>query len=228
MSIEKKRQNAKKRIIEKNGNNPHDPKCSRALRLIDSMVESNIPAGYWFVKMDGFEGPEILNKIVKLYISDICDSYNKGLSICLAGNQGTGKTMSSVCVLKAALKKDFSAYYITASDMMAEMTNYESNREIRKILRDSDFLVIDEVDSRFFPSDAQKELFSSIYENIFRYRTHNNLPTIICTNETQSILDVFYGHSIQAIGSLHKQYLKIYPIAGIDHRKRISNENVAG
>lgn len=221
MSIEKKKEFAKKRIIEENGNNPHDPKCSRALRLIDSMYDSNIPAGYWFVKMKGFNGSKILADLVNDYINNIRDKYTNGVSICLAGNQGTGKTMSSICILKAALKHDFSAYYITASDIMAEMTNYEHNFKTRGILRNSDFLVVDELDSRFFPSDAQKELFSSIYENIFRFRTHNGLPTIICTNETQNILDVFFGHSKQAIESLHKQYLKIYPTAGIDYRKRL-------
>ena len=182
MSIEKKKQYVKRKIIEEHGNNPHDPKCSRALRLIDSMFESNIPVGYWFVKMKGFQGSKKLEEVVNDYIANIKDKYTSGTSICLAGNQGTGKTMSSVCILKDALKRDFSVYYTTASDIMAEMTNYESSSGIRKTLRESDFLVIDELDPRFFPSDAQKELFSSIYESIFRFRAHNNLPTIIFNN----------------------------------------------
>ncbi len=110
---------------------------------------------------------------------------------------------------------------------MAEMTDYENNSKIRRTLRDVDFLVIDELDSRFFPSDAQKELFSSIYENIFRYRSHNTLPTIICTNETNNILNVFHGPAVQSITSLNNQYLTIYPVAGVDFRKRISNGNVS-
>ena len=228
MSIEKKKQYVKRKIIDEHGGNPHDPKCSRALRLVDLMSESNIPVGYWFVKMKGFGGSEKLKEVVEDYISNINDKYVSGISICLAGNQGTGKTMSSICILKAALKKDFSVYYTTASDVMAEMTNYESNSGIRKTLRESDFLVIDELDSRFFPSDAQKELFSSIYESIFRFRAHNNLPTIICTNETNDILNVFYGQGVQSITSLNNQYLKIYPVTGKDYRKRLGNEDIAG
>jgi DNA replication protein DnaC len=224
MSIEKKKQYVKRKIIGEHEGNPHDPRCVRALRLVDLMSESNIPVGYWFVKMKGFGGSEKLKEVVEDYISNINDKYTRGISICLAGNQGTGKTMSSICILKAALKKDFSVYYTTASDIMAEMTNYETNSEIRKILRESDFLVIDEVDPRFFPSDAQKELFSSIYENIFRFRAHNDLPTIICTNETDDILNVFYGQGTQAIQSLNKQYLKIYPVAGKDFRKSLENK----
>jgi DNA replication protein DnaC len=228
MSIEKKKQYVKRKIIEEHGNNPHEPKCARALRLIDLMFESNIPAGYWFVKMKGFAGSKKLEEIVNDYIDNIKDKYTQGTSICLAGNQGTGKTMSSICILKAALKRDFSVHYTTASDIMADMTNYDSSSGVRKTLRETDFLVIDELDSRFFPSDAQKELFSSIYESIFRFRAHNNLPTIICTNETDDILSVFCGQAKQAIDSLNKQYITIYPVVGTDYRKRVNNEDISG
>lgn len=220
MSIEKKRQLIKENIIAKYGD-PHSSKCSKALRLIDLMYESNIPVGYWFMRMSGFAGSKKFKSIVDDYIDNISDMYMSGSSICFAGNQGTGKTASSICILKKALKRDFSTYYITASDVMSEMTNYSKSADIRDTLRAVDFLVIDEVDSRFFISDAQKELFGSIYESIFRYRTHNSLPTVICTNETDDILNVFYGQSKQAIDSLNKQYLSIYPVVGKDFRKVI-------
>lgn len=226
MSIATKKQLLKNRIIADIGS-PHDPKCIRALRLLDLMDESNIPVGYWFLKMKNFKGSSKLGEVINDYISNVKQNYIDGASICLAGNQGTGKTMSSICILKAALKADFTAYYTTASDMLAEMVS-EEKMSTRKILREVDFLVIDELDSRFFPSDAQKELFSSIYESVFRFRAHNTLPTIICTNETESILNVFRGAGVQSINSLNRQYLTIYPVVGLDYRKRIENgETVA-
>jgi len=226
MSIEKKKHYVKRKIIAEYGGSAHEPKCVKALKLIDLMAESNIPVGYWFSKMKGFKGSKKLEQVVKDYTTNINEKYDNGTSICLAGNQGTGKTMSSICILKAALKRNFSAYYTTASDIVAEMTNYESNSVTRKILRESDFLVIDELDSRFFPSDAQKELFSSIYESVFRFRAHNHLPTIICTNETDDILNVFYGAGVQSITSLNTQYLTVYPVVGTDFRKRLNNEDI--
>jgi len=186
------------------------------------MDDAKIPVGYWFLKMDDFSGSPRLGEVIREYISNIKQNYIEGNSICLAGNQGTGKTMSSICILKAALHAGFSAYYITASDMLAELTS-EYSLSTRNTLRDVDFLVIDETDSRFFNTEAQKELFSRIYESVFRSRAHNTMPTIICTNETQSILNVFTGAGRQSIDSLNRQYLKIYPVAGKDYRKR--NEN---
>lgn len=221
MYIDKKKSIAKKQILSKYGN-AKNAKYIRAAKLIDSMSDSNIPAGYWFYTMNNFSGPGMLKDVVEKYIKGIKHNFVNGKSICLAGGQGTGKTLSSICILKTALKKNYTAFYITASDMMAEMTKYNTSHGFRAKLREVDFLVIDELDSRFFPSDAQKELFSGIYENIFRHRAHNLQPTIICTNETVNILDVFYGASKTSIKSLNNQYLKIYPFPGVDFRRKIN------
>lgn len=226
MSIDKKKDIIKNQIIDDHGcRGSSCSRCARISSLIDKMEESNIPAGYWLLSMKHFSGSNLLKDIVDSYILKIKENYKNGVSVCFSGNQGTGKTMSSICILKAALKNEFSAYYITASDMLSDLTNYNSNYDLRKKLKESDFLVIDELDSRFFVSDSVKELFSGLYENIFRYRTHNLFPTIICTNETSGILNVFRGAGVQSIHSLNTQYLKMYPVAGLDYRKTISEVN---
>ena len=184
------------------------------------MEESNIPVGYWLLNMKKFHGEPRLKEIVDDYIISIKERYADGGSVCFAGNQGTGKTMSSICILKAALKNNFSTYYITASDILNGMTNSQYSHELRGKLRNADFLVIDELDSRFFASDSAKELFSGIYENIFRFRSHNTLPTIMCTHETDGILNVFHGPVVQSIDSLNHQYLTTYPVVGKDFRKQ--------
>lgn len=218
MSIQTKKQLIKLKITEEHNCIGPCPFCTRKHILLDKMEEANIPVGYWLLNMKKFQGSEKLKEIILDYIENLKSNYIEGTSICLAGNQGTGKTMSSICILKEALKNDFSAYYITASDMLNDLT--DRNGRLRKTLKDVDFLVIDELDSRFFSSDSAKELFSGVYENIFRFRAHNTLPTIICTNETEGILNVFYGAGLQAIDSLNHQYLKIYPVIGQDFRKR--------
>jgi len=220
MSIKSKKQLVKKDIIDRHGCLGQTcSKCTKTLKFIDLMEESNIPMGYWFLKIKNFYEAGQLKKIVEDYIVNLKKNYIDGKSICFAGNQGTGKTMSSILILKAALKKGLSVYYTTASDILNEMTDTRYSNDLRYKLRSVDFLAIDELDSRFFASNATKELFSGIYENIFRFRSHNTLPTIICTNETSGILNVFYGMGAASIDSLNAQYLNIYPIAGIDVRK---------
>jgi DNA replication protein DnaC len=221
MGIARKKAVIKSKIIEKHGcSGTVCPRCTNTHRLIDKMEESNIPAGYWLLNMKEFHGAPKLKEIVDKYIDTVHHQYDGGNSVCFAGSQGTGKTLSAICILKAALKSGFSAYYITASDILNDMTDFTRSYDLRRKLRDSDFLVIDELDSRFFVSDSTKNLFSGIYENIFRFRSHNGFPTIMCTNETGGILDVFHGPGVQSIASLNRQYLTIYPVVGQDFRKK--------
>lgn len=222
MSISAKKQMVKDRVAQECGDDR--VRCTKIYALIDKMEEANIPVGYWFLTMDQFKGSPKLQEIVEGYIANLKANYMDGKSICLAGSQGTGKTMSSICILKSALKQGFSVHYTTASDMLSELTDFKNSHDARQTLRTTDFLLIDELDSRFFTSDSVKELFSGIYENIFRYRAHNQLPTIICTNETEGILNVFFGAGRQSIDSLNNQYLKIYPIVGKDYRKQVNDD----
>lgn len=224
MSLLDKRELIKRKIVAEHGCAGACIRCTKVQAMIDKMGDSNIPVGYWFLNMKGFKGPQQLADVTNEYIKDLDVNYLSGKSICVSGNQGIGKTLSAICILKAALKANRSAYYITASDMMSEVANYDNNVNIRKILRESDFLVIDELDSRFFTSDSVKEFFSSIYENIFRFRSHNTLPTILCTNETENVLNVFSGQCVQSIKSLHTQYLINYPMAGLDVRNVINTK----
>lgn len=218
MSIEKKKQLIKLKIQEEYKGDVE--KITRRHALIDKMHDSNIPFGYWFLKMRDFDGSPILKDIVDQYINNIDDNYMVGKSYCFAGNQGTGKTMSSICILKEALKKGYTAFYITAADLLNDWMDSSLKSDLRRRLKEVDFLFIDELDSRFFISDSTKELFSGIYENTFRHRAHNTLPSLICTNETDQILNVFYGAAKQSIDSLNNQYLEVIPFVGKDHRKK--------
>lgn len=183
MSIATKKDIIKKQIILDHKCSGPCIRCTKIHRLIDKMEEARIPIGYWKLTMNNFQGAPKLKELVDDYTKNIQENYLSGKSICLAGTQGTGKTMSAICILKEAIKQNLSTHYITAADLLNEMTNSKTNHDFRNLLKYVDFLVIDELDSRFFNSDSAKELFSGIYENIFRFRTHNTMPTIICSNE---------------------------------------------
>lgn len=216
----KKKEILKRKIRDKhNCGSLNCPRCVKNSILIDKMDEANIPAGYWLVGINNFSDTSNLKDLTTKYVTNLEQMYELGKSICFSGNQGIGKTMSAICILKSALKKNYSAYYITASDLLAEITT-KGNFDLRTIIKNIDFLVIDELDSRFFVSNSTKELFSGIYESIFRTRATNLLPTIICTNETDDLLNVFYGPAVQSIDSLNHQYLSIYPVTGVDYRKK--------
>jgi DNA replication protein DnaC len=196
----------------------------RSLKLVatNRYAESNIPIEYWSLKMEkDFQGdPRLMAKYTE-YIADLKKSYTNGYSICFAGGHGLGKTMTVNCILKKACQKGFTCLYTTLSDIVAVLTQASSEEKFiaRRELMLVDFLVIDEFDSRFMPSENAADLYARTLENIFRTRSQNKLPTLMCTN-SPNIVETFNGPLKQSIDSLMKGYLKVFPVLGEDFRKK--------
>jgi DNA replication protein DnaC len=191
------------------------------LIAINRYAESNIPIEYWSLKMErDFKGdPRLLAKYNE-YISDLKSSYLNGKSICFSGPHGVGKTMAATCILKKASQKGYTCHFSDISNIIATLTQ-SSNEEkfiAKKELTMVDFLVIDEIDPRFFSSESSSELFIKNFENIFRTRKQNKLPTLICTN-SPNIVESFPNNLKQSIGSLFYDGMENICIFSNDYRK---------
>lgn len=194
------------------------------LKLIayNRYFESNIPLEYWDLKMDkDFIGDTRLKQKYDEYISDLKKSYQTAASFCLAGGHGVGKTMTMTCILKKACQKGYSCLYTTLSDIVSVMTSApgEDKFSARQELTKVDFLVIDEFDPRFMASDNAADLYARTLEGVFRTRSQNKLPTLMCTN-SPNVIESFNGPLKASISSLMKGYVKIFPVLGEDVRGR--------
>lgn len=192
------------------------------LIAINRYAESNIPIEYWTLKMErDFKGDSRLLAKYNDYVSDLKSSYISGTSICFAGSHGLGKTMTTTCILKKACAKGYSCLYTTLSDIVTVLTQssgedkFLAKRELVLV----DFLVIDEFDSRFMPSENAADLYARSLESVFRTRSQNKLPTLMCTN-SPNVVDSFHGPLKASIDSLMKGYLKVFSVLpGEDFRK---------
>lgn len=185
-------------------------------------AESNIPFEYWTLKMEkDFHGDPRLLKKYEEYIKDLKQSYINGSSICFMGGHGLGKTFTVTSILKKACQKNFTCLYTTLSDIVNVMTagigedKYLAKRELALV----DFLVIDEFDSRFMPSENAADLYARSLENVFRTRSQNKLPTLMCTN-SPNVVESFNGPLKASMDSLMRGYLKIFVVLGDDFRKK--------
>ena len=167
-----------------------------------------------------FRGHDVLLKKYYESVADIKKFYIDGTSLFFAGNHGCGKTMISTSILKKAAQKNYTCLYTTLSDSVAALTQAPDDEKYiaRKELLTVDFLVIDEFDNRFMSTEHSIELFGRTLENIFRTRSQNKMPTIMCTN-SPNIVEAFSGAIKQSIDSLLKGYVKVVPILGSDFRK---------
>lgn len=133
----------------------------------------------------------------------------------------THNTMAVSCILKKATQKGFSGLYTTLSDIVNALTSAPNEDKFlaRRELAMVDFLVIDEFDSRFMPSDNAADLYARSLESVFRTRSQNKLPTLMCTN-SPNVIESLNGPLKASIDSLMKGYIKVFPVLGNDERKK--------
>lgn len=191
------------------------------LIAINRYAESNIPLEYWTKKMerDWVGDPNLLAKYNE-YVLDLKDSYINGKSICFQGGHGRGKTMTTTCILKKAAQKGYSCLYTTLSDIVNTLTSaggddkFNARRELIRV----DFLVIDEFDSRFMPSENAADLYARTLEGVLRTCSQNKLSTLMCTN-SPNVVQSFHGSLQASIDSLMSGYIEKFTVLGKDVRK---------
>jgi len=133
----------------------------------------------------------------------------------------THNTMTATCILKGAVHIGYSCLYTTLSDIVSVLTqgNSEDKFLSRRELVLVDFLVIDEFDPRFMATENAADLYARTLESVFRTRSSNKLPTLMCTN-SPNVVESFSGPLRASIDSLMKGYLKVFPVLGEDFRKK--------
>lgn len=196
------------------------PICLNKVRYVDEMANANIPVAYWGLKFSQFNGPENLKQAVQNYLENLEGNYDSGKGLCFVGQYGTGKTYSICSVLKTAIFKGYSVYYTSLLDVVHYMRDYKYMDEFYQTVTRSDFLAIDEVDSRHFgDSDQAQQFFGSNLERIVRYRTQNSLPVLLASNNA-SLEEVFTGQYKRVIDSLMGQASQVVVALGKDYRKK--------
>jgi len=147
------------------------------------LIRVTLPKEYWGANIDG-----IANEKVRAIVSRFCKHVDKmverGYGLLLVGQRGTGKTACAAIILKEAIRRYISAYFITIPrlrDLQFDDKNllYGDGSDgitIRQKIRETDLLVIDGVDIEFFTDNVfgpQK------MAHLLRERRSSRLSTIV-------------------------------------------------
>lgn len=196
-------------------------RCATMVIAYNRYADSNIPVDYWDLDMKDFKGSPILKKVYAESAETLPKMYQTGWTVCLAGDHGIGKTMTTTCLLKKACQKNYICLYTTLNDIVSALIDSSGEEKFlaRRELMVVDFLAIDELDSRFIGSEQTAELFGRMLEHIFRTRTQNKMPVIICTNSPNPV-EAFSGPIKRSLDSLMSR-VQFVPVIDKDHRKEI-------
>lgn len=194
--------------------------CNTKCTALTRYFQANMPARYWRLSINDFQGDSALIKTYEEIVSDISQTYKKGTNICFAGSHGVGKTYILTSILKRFLEKGYTGLYVNLNDIIMNIINgsSEDKAKIRNELLGVDLLCIDEFDGRHIAdTESSSNLFGRVLEDIFRNRVQNLLPTILSTNSVNPI-DTFSGSIKNSLNSLWN-YTKIVTVLGKDFRK---------
>lgn len=195
------------------------PRCSVLVIAYTRYHQSNIPFEFWDFDMKTYQGPKELSSLYESITGDLKRAYHSGIALCLAGSYGVGKTSLISCLLKRCCERNYSALYTTMTDLVNALIDAPRDERymVQKELTMVDFLVCDELDSRFVGSEASSDLFGRNIEHIIRTRFQNRLPTLFVSNSPNPV-ETFSGALRQSIGSLMSR-VRIIPVIGKDFRK---------
>lgn len=202
------------------------PACRTNTLRYQRYAQANIPVLYWNLEMEkDFVGDPILKEKYLEITQDLRKTYNRGLVVNFAGLYGRGKSLTVCNILKRVVEKSMSGLYVTLSDIVHTMLNgdFADKAAARKELLTVDFLAIDEFDPRYMANDKAAELFGKILEEIFRTRSQNVLPIMMCTNSPK-VVESFSGPFRDSLDSLFSIVTTV-PVLGKD--QRLENQKLA-
>lgn len=167
--------------------------------------------------MNDFKGPESLKQIYEAVSNNLSSAYKAGISLCLAGPNGVGKSLTATNILKKCCYKNYSCLYTTLLDIINILIDapMEQKFKAKFELLNVDFLVIDEFDHI---QNGASDLYGKYFEHILRTRSQNRLPLICCTNSPNPV-EAFNGSLKTSLSSLMSN-MQIIPAIGKDFRKQ--------
>lgn len=176
------------------------------------------------VNLDFESAKEILKQVAE-YAGALANAKRKGISIILAGSNGTGKTLLAQAVLKRAIRLGFTAQYASLGGIIQMYTDGWNDPHKRVLfderVRNVDFLLIDDVGKEYKAKGS--DLTEVMFDNLIRYRVGRRKPFILTTNTSASDMGNRYGNSLMSLLAGKCVAIKM---VGADYRKAIQNKNL--
>jgi DNA replication protein DnaC len=181
-------------------------------------IRANIPKEFWHVTLDNFDGDSKAMRIVEKYCNKLGEAKENGIGFLFMGPNGVGKTSLCTIILKEAIFRGYSAFFITLPEIFRQIylgfKHTEVLIELKKIMNDTDFLVISELGKDYHRKDSTMFMRSE-FDSIFRERRGDLKPLMLDTNLDEMELKDTYGDSIM---SLFRSRLKMVTLSGKDYR----------
>lgn len=192
-------------------------------------LHCGIKTGWHEKTFDDFTNDEEVLDAVRKYLSNSKDVSRKGIGLYLWGSNGTGKSHLMNCAFKELISKGYKVRVYSMDEIVDKFTSSwysdEDKRELDDVLRNIDFLGVDE-----FGKNVDKEgnpvylpdLVKRVMESVIRFRVQMQKPIWFASNtDPKYVKEVFS----EDIASLLREAVIPVCVRGEDFRKKLQREN---
>lgn len=195
----------------------------------DYYLLCGIKSGLHDKTLDDFTNDEDALEKVKRYIRKSRSMYRDGLGLYLWGSNGTGKTHLMGCSFMELISKGYKVRLFSMDEIVDKFTSSwysdEDRHELNNILRNIDFLGIDE-----FGKNVDKDgnpvylpdLVKRVMESVIRFRVQMNKPIWITSNTDPKYVNEVFSEDVASL--LNEAVVPIC-VRGADFRKTILKRN---
>ena len=194
------------RVLGEKDNNLVKCSCLEQFNNAYALAHANIPTAFRELSSQDIdarfaqENDEHLHR-VKLYTQQQDKALTTGFGLFIQGSNGCGKSFITTLILKHALRKGYSGYFILMSDLVnaafAALRDVEVRKDLETLIIKTDFLVIDEIDKGF---QDQNENVQKILLPLFKKRCdYFKKPLIVTSNVAKADIAQTVGKTIAAM-----------------------------
>lgn len=180
--------------------------CLTKFNAAYALAHANIPVAFREMVSDDIdasfkqENQEYFHRI-QLYTQQQDKALETGFGLFIQGTNGSGKSFVATLILKHALRKGYSGYFILMSDLInaafMALRDIEVRKDLETLIVKTDFLVIDEIDKGF---QDQNESVQKMLLPLFKKRCdYFKKPLIVTSNVAKIDIAQTVGKTIAAM-----------------------------
>jgi len=172
-------------------------KCSRMVRLFVKMndpVHGINPKYHKWTLENAFSLSPKTKREISNYIVKVISTKNPYRNVIIRGEKNAGKSSVASIIYKALMNREYEVSVIQFSEIVTLSRLFISNsnafnerREFYYLLKDEEFLIIEDVDNRGCAGAQNSEkLGYSLLDEIFAYRVNHPARATIITTDSQT------------------------------------------
>lgn len=139
-------------------------------------------------------------ELIKRYIAILDEAIKEGNGLYLRGEAGTMKTTFAIAIMREAMKKNFSCFFISAVSLMDKLFSLPDaeRRVFETKIATTDILVVDDLGQ-----EHEKSWIQTKIRALFNERYNNMKTTIITTNLGSQVRELYVESMIDRLQSVN-------------------------